>query len=270
MRPNTTIRHPLLILLAVALVSVLFVVSCGGGATATAVPGSGAAAAELTAAEAAADAARLAEIADIGSAAEAVAAAAAAAAAVEGGPKYGGSLKFVMAPNWITLDPPFQLGDPDLAITQATYDNLLMIQPDLTIKPELAVSWEPNEDFSSYTFKLRKGVKFHHGKDFKAEDVVFTVERMLDPVLDSPIRPTFEVIEEMVVLDDYTIRFDLDAPNAFFPTYFSVFPSANPPRRRGCRPAGPGRVRDRALHPCGEPAGRTRHHGAEPRLLGGG
>ena len=41
MRPNTTIRHPLLILLAVALVSVLFVVSCGGGATATAVPGSG-------------------------------------------------------------------------------------------------------------------------------------------------------------------------------------------------------------------------------------
>ena len=232
MRPNTTIRHPLLILLAVALVSVLFVVSCGGGATATAVPGSGAAAAELTAAEAAADAARLAEIADIGSAAEAVeaeaaaeavAAAAAAAAAVEGGPKYGGSLKFVMAPNWITLDPPFQLGDPDLAITQATYDNLLMIQPDLTIKPELAVSWEPNEDFSSYTFKLRKGVKFHHGKDFKAEDVVFTVERMLDPVLDSPIRPTFEVIEEMVVLDDYTIRFDLDAPNAFFPTYFSVF-----------------------------------------------
>ena len=96
------------------------------------------------------------------------------------------------------------------------YDNLLMIQPDSTVKPELATSWEPNDDFSSYTFYLREGVKFRHGKEFKAEDVVFTINRLLDPVLDSRARSIFNVIQEMVVLDDYTIRFDLEGPNAFF------------------------------------------------------
>ncbi len=236
MRPKTPSLHPLLIVLAVALASVLFVVSCGGGGEATEVSQAtedteDTAAAEAAAAQATveADAARLAEIADIAAAAEAAEEAMVDDEAVVDDeammdePKRGGTLVFAMAPNSVTLDPPFQLGDPDLAITQATYDNLLMIQPDLSIKPELATSWEPNEDFTSYTFNLRKGVKFHHGKDFKAEDVIFTVERMLDPVLDSPVRPTFEVIKEMVIVDDYTVRFDLVAPNAFFPTYFSIF-----------------------------------------------
>ena len=138
-------------------------------------------------------------------------------------PKYGGTLVFALPPNSISLDPPFQLGDPDVFITQATYDNLLMIQPDLSVKPELATSWEPNDDLSSYTFHLRKGVKFHHGKAFKAEDVIFTFDRLLDPELDSPARSIFEVIKGIVVLDDYTVRFDLVAPNAFFPESLSIF-----------------------------------------------
>ena len=79
MKPRTTSLHPLLILLAVALVSVLFVVSCGGGATATAVPGTGAAEAAAAEAEAAAAEAAAAE------AAAAEAAAAEAAAIVEEG-----------------------------------------------------------------------------------------------------------------------------------------------------------------------------------------
>ena len=180
-------------------------------------------AAELTAAEA--EAAELAEVASVYEEAETgVQKVETAQATVEeGGPKYGGSLTVTLVANSSTLDPALATPTSTLAITDAVYDNLLYIQPDLSVKPELATSWEANDDFSSYTFHLRKGVKFHHGKEFKAEDVVFTVNRWLDPVLDSSIRPTFEVIEDIVVLDDYTIRFDLDAPNAFFPTYFSVF-----------------------------------------------
>ena len=98
-----------------------------------------------------------------------------------------------------------------------------MIQADLSVKPELAVSWEPNDDFTSYVFNLRKGVKFHHGKEFKAEDVVYTVNRWVDPVIDSSIKSTFDVITKMTIIDDYTLRFDLDAPNSFFPTYLSIF-----------------------------------------------
>ena len=146
---------------------------------------------------------------------------AAAKLAAEGAPQYGGTLVVTMAPSVGKLDPLFSAGEVPIIIHTATYDNLLMIQTDLSVKPELATSWEPNDDFTSYTFHLRKGVKFHHGKDFKAEDVVFNVDRWIDPEIDSPLRGSFKGIEEMVVLDDYTIRFDLDAPNAFFPSYFS-------------------------------------------------
>ena len=204
MTSKKTSLHPLLILLAVALVSVLFVVSCGGGATATAVPGI---ADETAGAEA--------EPAGLVAAAEA---AAVEEAILPGTPKRGGTLTMAMVLDSRSLDPHLATGVSDLAINQSTYDNLVMIQPDLSIKRELATSWEANDDLSSYTFYLREGVKFHGGKDFKAEDVLFSFNRVLDPTLDSPGRSIFGVIEDIVALDDYTVRFDLVGPNSFFPT----------------------------------------------------
>ena len=219
MRSKKTRLHPLLIILAVALVSVLFAVSCGGGATSTAVSDTGAAAAAAAAAaEAAAAEAAAAEAA----AAEAAAAEAAAELAAQAGPKRGGTLTVAMITDFVTLDPAYLISEVDIAIGQATYDNLLQIRPDFSIKPELATSWEANEDLTSFTFHLRQGVKFHHGKEFKAEDVLFTYNRLLDPVLDTRARGIFEVIEDIVALDDYTVRFDLVAPNGFFLESLSI------------------------------------------------
>ena len=138
-------------------------------------------------------------------------------------PKYGGVLKVTSFGTHTTLDPPFQLTQPDIIVTMHTYDNLVQIMPDMTLKPMLATSWEPNDDLTSYTFNLRKGVKFHHGKEFKAEDVVATFNRLLDPVLDSPARSSLAVIQSMEILDDHKIRFNLDAPNAFFPESLSLY-----------------------------------------------
>ena len=248
MKSRAASLHPLLILLAVAMASVLFVMACGGGGEATEAPASGAA--EDSAAEAAAEAeAAAAAAAEAAAAVEAVEEGVAALTeltsseedstteAVEDvqdveetvqaeGPKYGGSLTVAIFADHVTLDPALVLADPDIIIQQATYDNLLMIQEDLSVKPELAVSWEANEDLSSYTFHLREGVKFHHGKDFKAEDVVFTFNRLLDPILDSPIRSTFaSTVKDIVAIDDYTVRFDLIGPNSFFLPSFSLFQS---------------------------------------------
>ena len=139
------------------------------------------------------------------------------------GVKTGGTLTVTLVSENNTLDPPVTLGTADTLITQQIYDNLLMIQPDLSMKPELATSWEPNEELSSWTFQLREGVTFHNGKEFKAEDVVFSFERLLDPVLDSPARSTFEVIDHMEIIDDYTIRFDLVSASAFFPEVLSIY-----------------------------------------------
>ena len=222
--------HPLLILLAVALVSVLFVVSCGGGATATAVPKVADETADTAGAEAsaAAEAAETAAMAAEEAAAQAAAAAELAAVAEEtaqlGAPKYGGTLTVTTAPDSFSLDPVIWYAIPDAMITQAAYDNLLMIGPDLSsLTPELATSWEANDDKSSYTLQLRQGVKFHHGKDFKAEDVLFTFSRLLDPKWDSPaLLAHFRDIVDIVALDDYTVRFDLEGPNAFFLEYLSI------------------------------------------------
>ena len=207
MKSKATSLHPLLILLAVALVSVLFVVSCGDD-DATAVPGTGAAeaaaaeaaelaataeaAGEAEAAELAAVAAKAAETAVMAAEEAAAAEAAAEAAAQAGAPKRGGTLTMTIVAEHKTLDPPFHGGQVDISISQSLYDNLLMIQPDFSLKPELATSWEANDDFSSYTFQLRQGVKFHQGKEFKAEDVVFTFERVM--ALDAPITPIFSTV----------------------------------------------------------------------------
>ena len=79
------------------------------------------------------------------------------------------------------MDPALFWSTIDIFMSLAWYDNLIMIQPDLSRKPMLATSWEANDDLTSYTFHLREGVKFHDGRDFKAEDVLFTFNRILDP-----------------------------------------------------------------------------------------
>ena len=214
--------RPFLILLAVALASILFVMACGDSAEPTAVA--------HTASAEAAEAAGLAAAVELAEGEEAEGAQPVEVAAAEVSeeaaqlevPKYGGRLTLATSSDSYTLDPALWWAIADAFITQATYDNLLMIQPDLSLKPELATSWEPNDDHSSYTFHLRQGVKFHHGKDFKAEDVIFTFNRLLDPILDSPAKTLLRDIEDIVALDDYTVRFDLEGPNAFFPEYVSI------------------------------------------------
>ena len=255
MRLKKTNLHPVLVLLAVALVSVLFVVACGDdedpavsegvGATEAAAQATEEAATQATeeaaaqateeaaaqateeaaaqateeaAAQATEEAAAQAAEEEAAQATEETAAQATEEASAQPGePKYGGSLKIAMQAEGFGLDPAFFFSTIDIMMSLSFYDNLLMVQPDLTRKPMLATSWEANEDLTSYTFHLREGVKFHHGKEFKAEDVIFTYSRILDPELGSPGRPLIEGIVNMVALDDYTVRFDLDAPNAFFP-----------------------------------------------------
>ena len=135
------------------------------------------------------------------------------------GPQSGGTVKVGVVVDFATLDPGISTSGVTSTITQQAYDNLLMVQPDLSMKPELATSWESNDDLTSYIFNLRKGVKFHHGKDFSAEDVVFTFERLLDPEFGSPILAQLGEGTTVVATDDYTVRFDLLSSNGYFPSY---------------------------------------------------
>jgi len=96
------------------------------------------------------------------------------------------------------------------------YDTLLRRDPrdGQTIIPDLAYKWEISPDGKKYTFYLRKGVKFHDGADFTAEDVKATFDRIAHPPkgVVIPRTPLFASVGEIVVLDPYRIEFRLTEP----------------------------------------------------------
>lgn len=94
-----------------------------------------------------------------------------------------------------------------------------LVRPGLDGKPQadLATSWEANEDATVWTFKLRDGVTFHDGASFEAADVVYSLNRVLDPDSDSPARSAVKMITKVEALDNMTVQITLDTPFADMP-----------------------------------------------------
>lgn len=88
-----------------------------------------------------------------------------------------------------------------------------------TFLPGLAHMWEANEDFTSYVFYLRKGVRFHHGRVMTSRDVKETLQRLID--LNSPALSLYKDVKHVELEGDYRIRFELARPNLFFLHLFS-------------------------------------------------
>jgi peptide/nickel transport system substrate-binding protein len=124
----------------------------------------------------------------------------------------GTTLRVGMLSDHTTFDVPVIVGMPDIAAIPHMYDTLVMRNPDMTLQPMLAKSWSANDDGTQWTFKLRKGVKFHHGKEFKAEDVIFTYNRLFE--VESPLASVMVKPKDIVAVDDYTVRFEFSEPNA--------------------------------------------------------
>src|SRR5437867_854719 len=135
--------------------------------------------------------------------------------------KRGGTLRFgtLSAPVHFDLH---QSGTVSNIGAQAPmYDLLIRRDPrdGQTIIPDLAQRWEIAPDGRKYTFHLRRGVKFHDGADFTAEDVKATYEKLVNPPkgVVSPRTPLFSAVSDIVVLDPHKIEFRLTEarPKAF-------------------------------------------------------
>jgi peptide/nickel transport system substrate-binding protein len=94
-----------------------------------------------------------------------------------------------------------------------------LVRPDMEGKPspDLATSWVANEDATVWTLTLRGGVKFHDGSDFDAADVVYSLNRVLDPDGDSPARSAVKMITGVEAVDPMTVKLTLDTPFADMP-----------------------------------------------------
>ena len=91
------------------------------------------------------------------------------------------------------------------------YDTLVYPSPDGPVEPHLASDWEVSEDNLTYTFFLQQGVKFHDGTELTAEDVKFTFERLM--TIGEGFAYIFDGrVDDVEVVDDYTVRFHLPEP----------------------------------------------------------
>ena len=83
----------------------------------------------------------------------------------------------------------------------------------LELVPELAESWEISEDHLTYTFRLKRGVKWHDGHPFTARDILYSFERIRDPKVDSAhLRNYYQDIEKLEMIDDFIVRYRYRIP----------------------------------------------------------
>ena len=120
------------------------------------------------------------------------------------------------------IDPAFGTSSMELFIIYSMFNALVRYPPgnegDLeAIEPDLAKSWDVSKDGKVWTFRLRKGVKFHKGfGELTAEDVKFTFERLKTE--GAPWAKDYKNVKDIKVIDDYTVQFTLEKVDPFFLT----------------------------------------------------
>ncbi|MCR9213879.1 MAG: ABC transporter substrate-binding protein [Proteobacteria bacterium] len=137
-------------------------------------------------------------------------AAVAVAALAVAAPAKAETFKFAFQGDLSSLDP-HSLNESFLLGTLGNvYEGLVLYDEDMNVVPGLAESWELVKP-TTWKFNLRKGVKFHEGQDFTADDVIFSWQRAGSKGSDQKTRAG--KISNITKVDDYTILVDTPAPN---------------------------------------------------------
>jgi len=119
-----------------------------------------------------------------------------------------------------TFDPRIGTDEGSQRVHQLVYDHLLTIDDQLRVvaePPALATRMD-TPDPLTYIVHLRRGVRFHDGRELTARDVVYTFGSFLDPEFVSPKKGAYRQLASVRALDDYTVEFTLTEPFGSFPT----------------------------------------------------
>lgn len=161
-----------------------------------------------------------------------------------------------------TLDPARITDVYSRSVAQQLFDGLVQFDQTLTIAPALARFWQSSRDGLTWTFTLKKGVKFHHGREVTADDVVYSFSRILDPKTRSGAADLFgnikgaqefrdaraRSVSGLQALDRYTVQIALTEAFAPFVSVLAVGHAKIVPRELveqqgdafGTRPVGTG------------------------------
>ena len=131
-----------------------------------------------------------------------------------------------------TLDPHLAEDNISGILVNELFGGLVTIEPfNFSVAPDLASSWDISENGTVYTFHLRPDAKFHDGRPVTAQDVKWSLERVADPELVSPVvdqylndvvgvqaklRGEADSVEGVKVIDDQTVQITIDAPKSYF------------------------------------------------------
>ena len=138
------------------------------------------------------------------------------------GDKQGGLLRISATFGLSTLNPLAHISGAEWMATRWLYSNLTRLTPKRDVVPDLAESWTAGDGGRVWTFKLRRGVQFHVGREVVADDVVATMQTILDPKTASPYRGEIGPIDRVEAVDKWTVRFTLRGPFADFPAIMTV------------------------------------------------
>nr|WP_299362778.1 ABC transporter substrate-binding protein [uncultured Paracoccus sp.] len=145
--------------------------------------------------------------------------------------RQGGAIVITYKDDVATLDPAIGYDWQNWSMIKSVFDGLMDYAPGTTdLRPGLAESYEISDDLLTYTFKLRPGVKFHNGREMTADDVKYSIDRVLTPATQSPGAGFFgsikgadkmadgsaTTLEGLTVVDPQTVRFELSRPDATF------------------------------------------------------
>ena len=130
-----------------------------------------------------------------------------------------------------TLDPHLSSDTTSAGVVVEIYSGLVALNTDLQLVPDIADRWEISEDGMTYTFHIRDNARFQNGKPITASDFKWSLERAASPDTASPVADTYlgdiiganDVLEGKTtdlagvrVIDDRTLRIEIDAPKAYF------------------------------------------------------
>jgi peptide/nickel transport system substrate-binding protein len=144
-------------------------------------------------------------------------------------PKKGGTIVYAYASGPRSLDPYTVNNTVEIEVVNQIYESLVALGEDFSAKPELASHVEVTPDNKTFTFTLRRGVKFQNGKEMTAADVLASFQRY------QKVSPNAEALGDVAgydTPDPYTFVIRLKVPNAIFldvlktPSYpFSILPA---------------------------------------------
>ncbi len=162
--------------------------------------------------------------------APAAAPAASADLSSEGEPVEGGVFRRLWA-DPPTLDPHLTSDTTSSGVVVEVFSGLVALDSELRLVPDIAERWEVSDDGKTYTFYIRENARFHDGKRIAAQDFKWSMERAAHPDTASPVADTYlndivgvdavlegekTDISGITVIDETTLRIEIDAPKAYF------------------------------------------------------